>query len=269
MSIELPTEKTPRSKVDPTSMVIYSHPKVGKTTAVSQLEDCLTIDLQRGSVFVDILKFDVLQATDDLNAERAKEDKPPVPPIYMLSKLINSLEEYKRVNGKSRYKYLAIDTLSDLEDMSLVLAAKMYKETPMGKNWVGNDVTTLPRGAGYVYLREAVKQIIKKLENCCDTLIMLGHVRDKLVEVQGEEIEERGLKMTGILSSIVCSEVDAVGYMYRHEDETVINFKASKNTTAESRAKHLSNKIIPVITTDKNGDVVVDWSKIFIEDAKK
>lgn len=265
MNIELPTEKTKRTKVDPTSMIIYSHPKVGKTTAVSELRGCLTIDLQRGSEFVDILKFDVLQKTDEVNSERAAENKHPVPPILILTEFIKSLENYRAEHGEHMYRYLAIDTLSDLEELCLPLAAKFYRETPVGKNWVGKNVLELPRGAGYLYLREAVKYIIKKLEENCHCLILLGHVRDKLVEVQGEEIEERGLKMTGILGSILCSEVDAVGYMYREDGNTLINFKASKSTVSESRAKHLSNKVITVITSDEEGNPIVSWDEIFIE----
>ena len=43
---------------------------------------------------------------------------------------------------------ITIDTVSALEDISLELANKLYKNTPMGRNWIGDDVTKLPNGAG-------------------------------------------------------------------------------------------------------------------------
>lgn len=263
MKIELPSEKTPSSRVDPSTMVIYSHPKVGKTTAVSMLPGCLTLDLQRGSKFVDILKVDILDHTDNINASRASKNEPPLPPIAILLNVINQLEAYYKEHGEYQYRFIAVDTLSDLEEMCMPLAAELHRKTPMGKNWIGTDVTTLPKGLGYVYIREAVRQILDRIERVCECAIFLGHVRDKLIEIQGEEIEERGLKLTGLLSTIVCSNVDTVGYMYRHEGKTVINFKASSNTMSESRSKHLSNKIIPILELDDNGELVAHWDKVF------
>lgn len=264
--MKLPTKKTKQLKVDPKSMVIYSHPKVGKTTALSGLDDCLTIDLERGSDFVEILKFDLMEEVDKENAQRTKDGKGIIPPIAVLMKLIQTLKQVKLETGEYAYRYIALDTLSALEEISLDLAARLYRSTPMGRNWVGDNVLDLPKGAGYLYLREAMKQIIAELKECCECLIMMGHVRDKLIEIQGEEIEERGLKLAGILPAIICSDVDAVGYMYREENQTVINFKASKTTTSESRAKHISNRIIPVIIHNEETDeLTVDWSEIFIE----
>jgi len=50
------------------------------------------------------------------------------------------------------YKYVTLDTVTALEDMVKPLAAKLYRETPMGKNFSGDDVIKLPNGAGlFVY----------------------------------------------------------------------------------------------------------------------
>jgi hypothetical protein len=47
------------------------------------------------------------------------------------------------------YKYVTVDTVTALEDMIQPLAVKIYRQTPMGKNYDGDNVTTLPNGAGY------------------------------------------------------------------------------------------------------------------------
>lgn len=136
--MELPKTKTKAKRKDPKSIVIFSQPKMGKTTILAGLDNCLLIDLEKGSYFVDALCFDVLD-------EAEKQDKLP---IVILKRLINKIAEENKKTGKKVYKYIALDTVTALEDVVLPLANKMYKDTPMGKNWIGDDVTTLPNGAG-------------------------------------------------------------------------------------------------------------------------
>jgi len=134
----------------------------------------------------------------------------------------------------------------------------------MGRNWSGDDVTTLPNGAGYGYTRKALAMIINELEDLFDTLIILGHVKAKDVEKNGEEMTVRGLDLTGKSASILCSQVDAVGYMYRDdEDNTVINFASSESLQVGSRSEHLKGKKIIVAKNDQDGNLTVDWSGIF------
>ena len=53
----LPTQKVKAETNSPKNMVIFSKPKVGKTTLLSQLDNCLIIDLEDGSDYVDALKI--------------------------------------------------------------------------------------------------------------------------------------------------------------------------------------------------------------------
>lgn len=253
--MELPTVKSKAERVNPKSMVIFSQPKAGKTTALSHLDNCLIIDLEKGTHFVEALKYDVL-------SEAEKED---VLPIVKLKQLIDAITKANKEKGGYVYKFIALDTVTALEDVVLPLANKMYRDTPMGRNWVGDDVTTLPNGAGYRYTRMALSTVIGELENICDTLIILGHVKDKLVESNGKEMQERGLDLTGKSASILCSQVDAIGYMYREENETKINFAASQSLIAGARSAHLKGQQISVIVSDEEGKLNVDWSKIFID----
>ena len=43
--MKLPTEKVKASRKSPKNMIIYGAPKIGKTTVLSQLDNCLIIDL--------------------------------------------------------------------------------------------------------------------------------------------------------------------------------------------------------------------------------
>jgi len=254
MAIQLPVEKTKATRVNPKTMVLFSLPKMGKTTAVSKLENCLIIDVEKGSDFVDALKYDVIREAE------ARDVKP----IEVLKELIDEIKKANKKKGGYVYKYIALDTVTALEDVVLPLANKLYKDTPMGRTWIGNDVTTLPNGAGYRYTRMALSLVLSEIESLCDTFIILGHVKDKLVEKDGEEMTERGLDLTGKSSSILCAQVDAIGYLFRDENKTIINFKPSTNLISGARSKHLKNQRIVVAEGDAEGNVTVDWSKIFI-----
>ena len=226
---------------------------------VSGLDNCLMIDLEKGSDFVNALKYDVVRTAE-------AEGKLPV---VILKALIDTIKEANAKKGDYVYKYIAIDTVTALEDIVLPLANKMYRDTPIGRNWVGDDVTTLPNGAGYRYTREALKTVLNELENICDTLIILGHTKDKLIEREGKEMNERGLDLTGKMAGILCSKVDAIGYLYRDENETIINFQASESLLCGARSEHLKGVEIVVAKSDETGQIKTDWSQIFINNKKQ
>lgn len=116
----------------------------------------------------------------------------------------------------------------------------------------------------YKYLRDAMEIILNEIESLCDTLIILGHLKSKFVEKEGKEMESRGLDLIGKLASILCSQVDAIGYIYRDNNKTKVNFAPSESLVVGSRPEHLKNKIITLIESDDDGNLKIDWSEIFI-----
>ena len=138
--ITLPTQKVPATSTNPQYLVLYGLPKAGKTSAVAQLENNLIIYLEGGSKFIDALAVQA-RTINDLGeiaqAIRAKNDE----------------------LGHNFYRHITIDNATRLEDICMSYACTLYRQTELGKNWKGNDVTTLARGAGYKYLRDAVKKV--------------------------------------------------------------------------------------------------------------
>ena len=251
--IELPLKKVKASRVNPKSMIIFSQPKVGKTTIVSELEDCLIIDIEDGSEFVDAVKINVLGL-----AKREELD-----PLSALKSVIDKIREENEKKGDFVYRFIALDTVTALEEIVLPLANQMYRNTSLGRNWQGDDVTTLPKGAGYGYTRRALSKVLNEIKSLCDTLIILGHVKDKLVDKNGKEMTERGLDLTGKSSSILCSQVDAIGYLYRKDNKTIINFKPSESLICGARNEHMKDLEITVAVSDDQGNLKIDWSQIF------
>lgn len=115
-----------------------------------------------------------------------------------------------------------------------------------------------------MYLRQAVRKVIDMFRDLCDSLILIAHVKEKMINKEGEELSEMSIDLTGKLGDILCGEADAIGYVYRKKNETHISFEGGDNTIREARAEHLRGKNIIVATSDENNHITVDMSKIFL-----
>ena len=253
--IELPTQKINASRKNPRKIILFGKPKIGKSTALANLDNCLILDLEGGTDYLNALKIDII-------GEARKQD---VEPIVALKQVINSIKEANIANNGFVYKYGAIDTISILEEMVLPVAKKLYQKTPMGRNFQGENVLELPNGAGYQYTRAALWMVLDELEQCFETLVILAHLKDKYLEKEGKEMMERGIDLIGKSASILSANVDAIGYMYREDNKTIVNFTPSETVTCGSRCEHLKNQKVTLIESDDSGKLTVDWSKIFIK----
>ena len=243
--ITLPTQKVPATSTNPQYLVLYGLPKAGKTSAVAQLENNLIIDLEGGSKFIDALAVQA-RTINDLGeiaqAVRAKNDE----------------------LGHNFYKHITIDNATRLEDICMSYACTLYRQTELGKNWKGTDVTTLARGAGYKYLRDAVKKVIDMFKDLCDEFILIGHVKDSITDKDGEEVNAKEIDLVGKLGKIICGMADAVGYVYRKDNETHISFKSGGDgTIMEARARHIAGKDIVIATGDEDGNITTYWYLVY------
>jgi|TARA_R110002033_G_scaffold54768_5_gene103312 Cdc6-like AAA superfamily ATPase len=231
---KLPTKKVKASRKSPKNMIIYGAPKIGKTTVLAQLDDCLIIDLEKGSDMLDALKVQAnsLKELGEIGKEIFQQGKP--------------------------YKYVAIDTISKLEEWCEEEGKQIYLKTPMGKSFEtknpGMSILSLPNGAGYLYLRMAYKRWMDRLNTLADHVILVGHLKDKMLEKKGKEVAVKDLDLTGKIKQITCANADAVGYIYREDDVTMISFDSLDDIVAGSRCEHLKGKTMPM-----------EWSKIFID----
>lgn len=240
----LPTEKIPASSVNPQFLILYGRPKAGKTSAVAQLSNNLIIDLEGGSKFIDAMAVQARSIKD-------------------LGEIASAIRQKNTEVGHSFYKRITIDNATRLEEICLSYAATLYRQTPIGKNWKGDDVRTLPNGSGYFYLRQAVQKVISMFRELCDEFILIGHVKDVMIDNNGEELSEMALDLVGKLSSIVCGEADAVGLVYRKGNETHISFKGGDGTIKEARARHLQGEDIVIATGNDDKTITTYWNKIY------
>ena len=240
MSIVLPTSKVKAERVNPKRMVIYSKPKTGKTTCYAGLEDNLILDLEHGADFIEALKV----------------------PIANLQQLLDTGKAIREA-GKP-YKYITIDTVTALEEMIHPLAIKLYRATPMGRNFDGDTITTLPNGAGYLYIRQAFFQVLDFVDTLADNIILSGHIKDKQVDDKGELVMSANIDLTGKIKSLICANADAIGYMFRKGPKTILSFKSNDEVTCGARPDHLRNKEI-VIADSTDGDLKISWDEVYVK----
>ena len=243
--ITLPTSKVPATSTNPKFLILYGRPKCGKTSALAQLDDNLIIDLEGGSTFIDAM------------AVQARS-------VNELGEIAQAIRAKNTEVGHNFYRHITIDNATRLEDICMSYACTLYRQTPMGKKWDGTDVTTLPNGAGYKYLRDAVKKVVDMFRDLCDEFILVGHVKDTVTEKDGVEVSAKELDLVGKLSKIVCGLADAVGYVYRKGNETHISFKGgTSDTIMEARARHIAGKDIVIAEGNEDGTLTTHWDRIF------
>lgn len=240
MSIVLPTKKVKIERVNPKRLIIYSKPKTGKTTAFAGLEDNLIMDLENGADYVEALKVTITSLQELLETGKAIKEA-----------------------GKP-YKYVTIDTVTALEDMVMPLAIKLYRQTSMGKNYDGDNVLSLPNGAGYLYLRQAFFQVLDFIDTLAPHIILSGHIKDKQVDDKGEMVLAANIDLTGKIKSLICANADAIGYMYRKGNKTILSFKTTEEVTCGARPEHLRNEEIVVSELNEKGELEFHWDKIYV-----
>ena len=240
MSIVLPTKKVKAERVNPKRLIIYSKPKTGKTTAFAGLDSNLIFDLENGADYVEALKLKVNSLQELLDAGKAIKA------------------------GGFPYKYVTIDTVTALEDMVGPLAIKLYRQTSMGKNYDGDNVLSLPNGAGYLYLRQAFFQVLDFIDTLAPHIILAGHIKDKQVDDKGEMVLAANIDLTGKIKSLICANADAIGYMFRKGNKTILSFKTSEEVTCGARPEHLRNEEIVVSEMNDKGELEFHWDKIYV-----
>lgn len=257
--IELPKVKSNPEEYSPRLFVLFGKPKSGKSSIMAHLPNNLILDLEDGYRSLSAMKVKINSVNDIFEV------------VAQLKKAI------AENNGKPPYKYITIDNATRLEEMSLSVAKNMYRKTQMGKTWgyiekpdgsfvddPSADIRLLPKGAGYFYVREAVKTILRSFVKLCDTLILVAHVKDRQIVEDGEEMYEMSVDLAGKLSDIICGEADAIGYVYRQKNKTIISFEGGDNVIREARPLYLRGKKFVVAESDDDNNLTIDLSKVFI-----
>lgn len=241
----LPQTPNTKKSNNPHNLIIFGLPKAGKTTALSKLKNNLIVDLENGTDYVEGYSIKARSIEDIIN-------------------IVNALQ-----TEQHNFKFVTIDTVTKLEELALPLAKQIYMDTPMGKNFTGDNVLKLPNGAGHYYLRLAFEQIIGWFESVAENVILVGHVKDKNLTEGGTELNVKTLDLSGKLGSILSAKSDAICYVYRDTEtgNLMANFGDMNSVLTGARMQHLAGKTVELAERqlDENGDyqIVTHWERIY------
>lgn len=256
--MELPIKNKEGIVQEPRRMFIFSHPKIGKTSNLMALPNNLLIDLEDGADFYPGMSVNVKR----IASEQGKT-------IFdVLKDVKDSIEAANVKNGKPVYDFITIDTTTILEQLARELGTTLYKNTLIGKAFKGSDVVAeLANGSGYEWLRQGFDKIYKgfyPLANKC--LILAGHVKLASINKDGKDIQARDVQLTGKLKMAVCSDADAIGFLYRNKEtnQNILSFRSSEQDLATgARLQYLSGRDIVISEKKEDGTVVTHWEEIF------
>ena len=243
------------------SCILFGLPKCGKTTILSQLKGCLIIDTEEGSDKVSGL------------IKKAPSNLGPVSKMQWLDKFADEL-----IKAGKPYDYVALDTMSEVNDWSEWSGTYRYMNSVMGKSFnreldsLGKpikggpmllptddnyeSVQTLAEGFGYRWSREDTMRMFEKyLRVAKKCVFYVCHVEDKYIASKEavDTVIPKQLALTGKLRNILPRKVDAVGYVYNDEGVINVNFTGSEERVGGNRCEHLRGY---------NGKF--DWSRIFL-----
>lgn len=249
---KLPTVPSKALDQSPFNLVIFSKPKTGKTSLLAGLPNCLILDFEKGSKYVEALRVHVES-------------------IQQLSEVGRAIEE-----ANYPYDYVAIDTITALEDMCVGYAEILYSRSPMGKKWFEpgggkekyGNILSMPEGAGYNWLRQAFSKVIELVEKFAPKMILSGHIKDIFLTKDDNKFSAAELDMTGALKRIVAAKSDSIGYLMRKGNKNIISFKTADEVICGARPEHLSNQEI-VISEKIDGKIYTYWDKIFLDLSEK
>jgi hypothetical protein len=196
---------------NPKSLLLYGAPKVGKTTALSQLEDCLIIDTEGGANMI----------TGYVESVKNREEL-----IVLL----------KEAQAGHEYKYVAIDTIDRIAT---------WAEKAVCEEENVSAIQDLAFGKGFGLVREKVLNTVQFLKEIFPHVIIIGHRKWARAIVDSKAIvEPESLDLTGKLKNMLMADSDAVGYVYRDDEKKklMVTFKSNEALEAGSRSPHLRGK---------------------------
>lgn len=257
---------------NPKGLLLYAHPKVGKTTTLAGLQGCLILDLEDGSDYIDnayVINVLALSA-QKLGLTKARQVLNHPEGINAILQTLFEIHTELQKNEVS-YDYIAIDTVTALVEIAAGLATIEYKKSIIGKNYTGtNVVKDLPKGAGYPMMWEAFDKILTWFDPYAkQCMIIVAHTKDSAIIKDGVDLTARDLNLTGKLRELTCSRVDCIGHLRRVDgNKTVLSFKTEERDVATgARPPHLSNQEIVIVEEVPAGSrqFVYHWDKVFIK----
>lgn len=263
--MEIPTERRKPLSVNPSTMIIYSAPKVGKTTICAALENSLILEHEQGGANFVEARVMQINKPSELNAVFAQiAEAEGLVADYLILDTITRWDEWSEIVGTYNYMEKSQGKKFNRVDNS-ANAAKILHTDPRFES-----VHELGQGYGYKHSREAMVFWYDKAVELITLgkvkyIIFIAHIKDKFIESKsGETIESSDLNLTGKVKSIFCSRVDAVAHLYRKGNQAFLNFNNEHKVISGGRCPHLNEEIL-ISEKQSDGSIKTFWNKIYLK----
>lgn len=262
--INLPTKPQTAKRTNARRMLVVGSSKIGKTSALMQLPNCLVIDLESGASSYDGMSVNI----QEIAMKLSKEQDIPI----MEAKLQAYFETIQAIRESDHvYDYIVVDNTTRLEDMAAYYATLLYKKSTIGKNFKGDDVVTeLEKGSGYGWLRIAfIDRLIEAIEGLAAICtIYVGHVKKSSITKNDVSITAQDLELTGKIKTLLVSDMCATGFLRREKstNKNILSFKTSESDLLTgARIPHLAGKEFLLSEVSEDGTLVTYWDNIFLK----
>jgi len=270
--LTLPDEISKITLTAPRDLVVLGIPKSGKGTILGNFTEkynAIVLDLEKGGYeYIPARKLSTYTEQSTTRWESFQN-------YIKYRKLL--------LENKSKYEYLIIDGLSDLDDLSELGGTLSYMNSIIGKNFnrpkltngtYGDQYTpldpefrsvlSLPEGAGYMSTRSWFLQQIEIFRQISPYRLYAAHVADKYIKDNGkEEVIGAEIALTGKLKTIFASRVTALAKLIVEGNERWLNFDVQNDSiVAGSRAPQLKGRML-ISKQDKEGKTETYWEKIY------
>lgn len=212
--MQLPTERTPASRKSPRLLTLFGQSKVGKTTTLAQLDNCLIVDTEQGTDMIDAMKVQ----------------------CNTLQEVMATLKALRE--SETQYDYIAIDTIDNIVHWMEEFVCKSE-----GVKTIGD----LEFGKGYAMVRDNVMKIISQLKPlAAKGVILIGHRKKTLIANDTDiKVNTSSLDLSGKLKNFIMADSDAIGYVFRDSEGVLkVSFMADDETEAGARCEHLRGQVL-------------------------
>jgi hypothetical protein len=210
--MELPTSRIAPARRNPKLLTLFGQSKVGKTTTLSKLENCLILDTERGTDFVSAMKVQVNSLPELMSTMKAIRD------------------------SDHKYDFIALDTL---DNMVFWVEHAVCQENKV------KQIGDIPFGGGYAQVRDRVIMLINRFKTLSEHVVLIGHRKKTLIGSDSVEVNTSSLDLSGKLKNLVMADSDAIGFVYRDEESNLkVTFEASSEIEAGSRCEHLRGNVV-------------------------
>lgn len=185
--------------------ILYGEPKVGKTTAFSQLDGIAYIATERGHSFIDpnILVADCFSWADCVTALKSLKEEPGI-------------------------KAVVIDTIHNFIEFAEAAYKKKENIEYLSDKGFGN---------GYKDVNRMIMQYLNQIESMGKSVHIIAHAKEKVHETKTSKVTVMTPKLSDGQAQVLCGFCDFIFYAYIDKDGSrKMRTKPTKHVVAGDRS---------------------------------